>query len=178
MDQIKSLKYFLMTIVVLLSLISPELIAAEKQDASPKDHSDHWLSAFSGFLLDQQELTEDQAEAVWDAIEVGSPAYFSQDLQKSNHTRLLKVVSTITNLFSTDQLGSLFKEMGSTQDYLLEVGALGTAYCNCTTLNVACNISPGTCKVGCISWEDGPSAQVEKRLGSPGGNAYVGICSN
>jgi hypothetical protein len=162
----------MVSLVVASPAVSAGTLAAcgadlDHSPAGPERLALLWLKSLDRFIDGHPDLSPGDLAAIREAAALGDPAFFAG----GNWAMLDSTLRRMEKSLSRSDLGEIFSRMGSAQRWLVEAKLLAAPYCNCPSLGATCVNHPGTCKVGCISWE-------QQTKGAGAGTAYVGICSD
>jgi hypothetical protein len=128
-----------------------------------------WTRSFVAFEEAHPKLSVEQSLLVSEAIAFAAPDRFAK-AAGAGLSDLRELVQRLEAGLTTAQRGEIFARMGEAQKRLVELKVLATPYCDCSTLGAQCVNYPGTCKTGCITWE--------QQTKGAAGTAWVGVCSS
>jgi hypothetical protein len=129
---------------------------AARVSIAPEERASLWESSIQQFAAAHSELSEDQLKFLSNMESLGTSLSSDGPVTRLKAAQL---VAQAQGRFSTQQLGEIFSGMEGLQLWLVKVGALDTPYCNCSGSG-PCTFSggpTGTCKAGCISWDQNPA---------------------
>jgi hypothetical protein len=161
-----------LAVIVVVAILPNTAFAARtckiEQASTPAERAELWNEALVNFTAAHPHLTAEQAQVLAQAVSLGAEiGTLKQDApeQAAFARKAALVLEQARELFTNNELGKLFTDMGETQLWLAQAVA-GPAYCNCSGAG-ACQFSggpSGNCNAGCVSW-DGD------------GTRYDGLCS-
>ena len=124
---------------------------------TPEARATLWTEALENFTAASPNLSAEQTQWLREAAGIGNEiaTLKADDAAQATFARkATRFLEQGRELFTNDQLGRLFTDMGETQLWLAKVAA-GPAYCNCSGAG-PCTFSggpTGTCNAGCVSWD-------------------------
>jgi hypothetical protein len=130
-----------------------------------------WTRSFTAFEKAHPELSVEQSLLVSEAIAFAAPNRFA-NAAGADLSGLRELVQRLEAGLTTAQRGEIFSRMGQGQKRLMELKVVATPYCDCSVLGAQCTNYPGTCKTGCITWEQ------QTKDADAAATAWVGVCSS
>lgn len=173
MDQMRSRSFVAaLAVVSVVTLLPGSAFAAApcqmELASTPAARANLWQEALENFTAERPNLTAEQAQFLAQAVSLGDEiATLKQDAreQAAFARKAARFMERARELFSNNELGELFTDMGQTQVWLAQMAA-APAYCNCSGIG-SCQFSggpSGNCAAGCQSWDGN-------------GTRYDGLCS-
>lgn len=155
--------YTVLAVVALVTILPDTAFAAQtckvERASTPEARAGLWGEALESFSAARPDLSPEQARWVADAVSLRSDIATLPEDEGARAAFARKVTHFMERaheLFSNNELGPLFTDMGETQLWLAQLAA-AYPYCNCVGTG-ECQLSPpsgpkGDCKSGCISWD-------------------------
>ena len=148
-------------VVVLVTLLPNAAFAAKTCKVeladTPEARATLWTEALENFTAASANLSNEQTQWLREAAAIGNEiaTLKADDVAQATFARkATRFLEEGRELFTNNQLGQLFTDMGETQLWLAQVAA-APAYCNCSGAG-SCTFSggpTGTCNAGCTSWD-------------------------